>query len=98
MNKIAIVHCSMHHGNTKKLVDAIADKNDVTLINCTIQHKFNLTDFDIIGFASGAAFGKYYSQVLDFIKTNLPENKNFLYAYRWQSKGKSEHKCKRNLY
>ena len=30
--KTAIVYYSQHHGNTKKLVDAIAAKHDVTLI------------------------------------------------------------------
>ena len=29
----AIVYYSKHHGNTRKLLDAIAEKNDVTLID-----------------------------------------------------------------
>ena len=31
--KTAIVYYSQHHGNTKKLLDAIAEKHDVTLID-----------------------------------------------------------------
>ena len=33
--KTAIVYYSAHHGNTKKLLDAIAESNDVTLIDIT---------------------------------------------------------------
>lgn len=33
--KTAIVYYSTHHGNTKKLLDAIAEKNEVALIDLT---------------------------------------------------------------
>lgn len=33
--KTAIVYFSKHHGNTKKLLDAIAQKNELTLIDVT---------------------------------------------------------------
>ena len=49
----AIVYYSQHHGNTKKLLDAIAVKNAVTLINVTDQSDADLSSFDRIGFASG---------------------------------------------
>ena len=35
--KTAIVYYSKHHGNTKKLLDAIAAENEVTLIDVTEQ-------------------------------------------------------------
>ena len=31
--KVAIAYYSQHHGNTKKLLDAIKEKYDITLIN-----------------------------------------------------------------
>ena len=31
--KTAIIYYSRHHGNTKKLIDAIAAKHDVTVID-----------------------------------------------------------------
>ena len=33
--KTAIVYYSQHHGNTKKLIDAIAAEEEVTLIDVT---------------------------------------------------------------
>ncbi len=79
--KTAIVYVSKHHGNTKKLVDAIAAKEEVTLIDGTSQKEINLEEYDLIGLASGVAFGKYYPQMLEFIKNNLPDNKNVFFIY-----------------
>ncbi len=51
--KTAIIYYSQHHGNTKKLVDAIASEFEVTLINVVESNSVNLTDYDCIEFASG---------------------------------------------
>ena len=60
MGKTAIVYYSQHHGNTKKVLDAIASyDNDVTLIDVTEKHEVDLTGYDRIGFASGIYFGKF---------------------------------------
>ena len=37
--KTAIVYVSTHHGNTKRLVDAIEAKREVTLIDGTAQNE-----------------------------------------------------------
>ena len=37
--KTAIVYHSYHHGNTKKLLDAIAEKHEVTLIDVTATRR-----------------------------------------------------------
>ena len=73
--KTAIVYASTHHGNTKKLLDAIAARNEVTLVDAVAQKTFDLNGYDRIGIASGVAFGKYYPQMLSFLEANLPENR-----------------------
>ena len=42
--KTAIVYASVHHGNTKKLLDEISKQCEVDLIDATIQHTFRLHD------------------------------------------------------
>jgi len=81
--KTAIVYVSMHHGNTKKLVDAIAEKHDVTVIDGIRERDFDLAPFDRIGFASGVAFGRFYPQILKIMEEKLPEGKDvfFLCTY-----------------
>ena len=75
--KTAIVYYSQHHGNTKKLVDAIASQYEVELINVTENTNADLTNFDCIGFASGIYFSSFAKQLLTFAEKNLPENKAF---------------------
>ena len=59
MEKAAIIYASTHHGSTKKLAEAIADRYDVHLINATKQQTADLSGYDLIGFASGIDFGKF---------------------------------------
>ena len=56
--KTAICFCSKHHGNTKKLLDAIQTADpEAELIDVTKRETVDLSDFERIGFASGI----YYS-------------------------------------
>ena len=79
--KTAIVYASTHHGNTKKLLDAIAARNEVTLVDAVAQKTFDLNGYDRIGIASGVAFGKYYPQMLSFLEANLPENRQVFFIH-----------------
>ena len=73
--KTAIVYFSKHHGNTKKVVDAIAAKHsDVKLIDCIGEEK-DLSGYDRIGFASGVYAEHVAKQIQNFAKENLPEGK-----------------------
>ena len=81
MKKTAIVYASRHHGNTKKLVEAIAERYEVALIDAEVQHQADLSSFDLIGFASGIDFGKFYDSVENFLKENLPEKKEVFFLY-----------------
>ena len=77
--KTAIGYFSTHHGNTKKLVEAIAEKNEVTLIDVTSDKKVDLTEFDRIGFASGIYFSSFSKQILSFAEENLSEGKDVFF-------------------
>ena len=81
MKKTAIIYASRHHGNTEKLVAAIAERYEITLIDAEVQHYADLTPYDLIGFASGIDFGKFYDSVENFLKENLPENKKVFFLY-----------------
>lgn len=77
----AIVYYSKHHGNTKKLLDAIADKNEVTLIDVTEHPSADLRSYDRIGFASGIYYNSFARQILSFAQECLPENKDLFYIF-----------------
>ena len=91
MLSTAIVYHSSHHGNTKKLVDAIAQGHDVTLIDASAQKRADLGRYELIGFASGIYGGSFHPDVLDFARNSLPVGKRvfFLYTYAGLGSAKS---------
>lgn len=87
--KTAIIYYSKHHGNTKKLLDAITEKNEVTLIDITQNPAADLSGFDRVGFASGIYYSKFHKSLLNFAKEHLPEGKEtfFIYTYGAEKAG-----------
>ena len=77
--KTAIVYYSKHHGNTKKLLDAIAAKHEVTLIDVTAQPSADLAEYDRIGFASGIYYTSFAKQILACAAEHLPEGRDVFY-------------------
>ena len=65
----AIVYYSQHHGNTKKLLDAIKEYDpDIKLIDTTKTKVEDLSPYDRIGIASGIYFGKFNKDLTEYIK------------------------------
>ena len=62
--KAAIIYHSEHHGNTKKLLDAMAMQKDITLISADGCGELELAEYDLIGFASGIYYQKFHESVL----------------------------------
>lgn len=81
MSKVAIVYGSVHHSNTKKLVDAIASQFEVDVIDATKKEEKNLQEYDVIGIASGIYGGSFHQSVLEFIKKQLPADKKVFILY-----------------
>jgi len=79
--KTAIVYYSAHHGNTKKLLDAIAARHDVALIDVTKQPPADLSGYDRIGFASGIYYSSFAKQLLSYAQEHLPARKEVFYLY-----------------
>ena len=74
--RTAIVYYSQHHGNTKKLLDAISDADmSVTLINAAEKMEVDLRDYDRIGLASGIYYSSFAKPLLNFASINLPAQK-----------------------
>ena len=81
MKKIAIIYASTHHGNTLKLVDAICQTYPVVKIDATVQKDADLSAYEMLGFASGIDFGKFYDPVERFLTENLPQKKKVFFLY-----------------
>ena len=79
--KVLIVYHSEHHNNTKKLVEAIAQQGEVTLLKASDSSSLNWSDFDLIGFASGIYYQKFHKDILDSAEKNLPIGKKVFFLY-----------------
>ena len=73
--KTVIIYASVHHGNTKKLVERIAEKCGATLIDAMKQREADLSEYGRVGFASGIYLSKFHQTILKFAAENLPEDK-----------------------
>lgn len=90
--KTAIVYFSKHHGNTEKLLNAIAEKHNVTLFNVSENTDFSLDGFDRIGFASGIYYSKFHKSVLKIAQNANLDGKQvfFIYTYGAKKEGYTE--------
>ena len=80
MVKSLIVYASRHHKNTHKLVTGLAQQYSITLYDADSGDDIDFDNFDLIGFASGLDFGKFYPAVTDTAK-KLPQGKTVYALY-----------------
>lgn len=73
--KTVSCYYSCHHGNTLKVLQAMAEEGDVDLIDVTACENVQLENYDCIGFASGVYFGKFHEGVTAFARQYLPLGK-----------------------
>jgi len=85
--KVAIAYYSRHHGNTKKVLDAIKNLGDIKLIDVVECNEADLSDYDLVGFASGIYFSRFSEKVTEFARKNLPPNKRVFLIYTYGVKG-----------
>jgi len=92
--KALIICRSYHHGNTKKIADAMSEVLDAEVIDPADATGEQLATYDLIGFGSGIAFGKHYKGLLKCVET-LPalEKKAFVFSTRGAPRQGSHHKA-----
>ena len=59
--RTAVCYYSRHHGNTRKVLEAMAREGEIDLIDATVCQTVRLEDYDCVGFASGVYFGKFHT-------------------------------------
>lgn len=68
MVKIAIIYKSIHHGNTKKLLDGIKSTCEVDLVEAEEARYMNMSAYKAVGFASGIYMSKLHESIYDFLE------------------------------
>ena len=86
MKTTAICYYSQHHGNTKKLLDAICKSDpEAVLIDvakgAATDGPADLEGYERIGFASGIYYSSFAKQLLAYLRDQLPEGKDVFFLY-----------------
>ena len=66
-NSLVIVH-SYHHGNTRKVADAITGALNAQAVNLKDANPADLHTYDLIGFGAGIDSGHHYAPLLEFAR------------------------------
>lgn len=75
--KAIIVYASVHHGNTKKIVEAMAQELGADLADIIQKKDMDLSAYDVIGLASGVFFHSMHEEIRKLIENStFSENQN----------------------
>ncbi len=81
--KTAICYYSRHHGNTRKVLEAMAAEGEIDLIDVTARQAVRLEEYDCIGFASGIYGFEFHKAVVQFARQYLPQGKPVFFVYTY---------------
>ena len=81
--KIAICYYSRHHGNTLKVLEAMAREAETDLIDVTARRAVRLEGYDCVGFASGIYGSAFHPSVANFARQYLPQGKPVFFVYTY---------------
>lgn len=73
--KTLIICFSYHHKNTEKIASIFAKNLDAEIKTPAQVDPNSLSNYDLVGFGSGIAFGKHYQELLD-LAGKLPKATN----------------------
>lgn len=73
--KTLIIYVSVHHGNTEKVANVMANALNADLLQVKQADASMFEQYDLVGFGSGIYFGRHHESLLDFVD-KLPELRN----------------------
>ena len=80
--KTLICYASVHHGNTKKIAEAIAEAIGAELVALKDAKTKNIEEYDLIGFGSGIYFAQHHKSILAAVYAlrNVSGKKAFVFS------------------
>lgn len=92
--KTLIICKSIHHGNTQKVAEVIADVLEAKLVKPEELDINTVAEYDLVGFGSGIYYGKHHRDLLSVVDSlpSLGNKKAFIFS----TSGTGEKNIKRN--
>ena len=91
MKKAAIIYASVHHGNTEKVVTAMAQDMPVTLFKAEQAQNIDFSEYDCVGFASGIYAGRFHKSIYAFLKHHRHELPKYAFSVCTSGMGKGRY-------
>lgn len=92
--KALIIYSSVHHGNTKKVVDVITKTLGADVLKLDEAKNPSFEEYDLIGFGSGIFHGKHHEKLLQIIEKSHLEGKD---AFVFSTSGTGSNKYNKSL-
>ena len=83
MMKPDIFYYSRHHGNTRSVLEAMAQEGETALIDVTARQSVRLEEYDCVGFASGIYGFEMHKAVVEYARQYLPQGKPVFFVYTY---------------
>jgi flavodoxin len=81
--KTLIICTSVHHGNTRKIAEAMADVMGAEIKEPKDVDPGSIHEYDLIGFGSGIYFGKHHQSLFTLVGNIPPHQKSvFIFSTR----------------
>ncbi len=81
MKAVIICH-SEHHGNTRKIAEAVSEVLDAKVVFSQEARGLDIQEYDLVGFGSGIYYGNFHKLMYDYL-ARLPQQrgkKAFLFS------------------
>jgi flavodoxin len=89
--KTLIVYTSVHHQNTEKVAEVMAEEIKADLIPAEKAQPETIATYDLIGFGSGIYFGKHHKTLLQFVESLPPVSQKTAFVFSTCGDGKMHH-------
>ncbi len=95
--KIAIIYKSIHHGNTKKIAEVMAETLKADLFDLKYVNMDVIGKYDLIGFGSGKYFLRPHKKLRNFVEKMDDVNSKKAFVFSTSGDGKPMGWLEKNL-
>lgn len=94
--KSIVIYESIHHNNTEKIANVIADEIGAELVNVRnfAEYHKNLNEYDLIGFGSGIYKSEVHKNIKKFVETTEHRDNQKTFIFTTSGTGKESYNKK----
>lgn len=81
MSDCIIIYYSVHHSNTRKIAERMAETSGADIMDAADLKNFDAEKYSLVGLGSGIAYGRHYKKFMESVsRLNLSGKKVFVFS------------------